>query len=732
MSKDFLLEIGTEPMPARFVAPVLSQLLEKTQAALQENRLGYVGAQSLGTMRRLAVCVCGVEEKSSALVREVQGPPARLLKDEHGRFTPQAEGFARKQGVAPEALETVSTPKGEFLLARVHIPGESALRILARILPEVITSLEFPKSLEWEESRLRFGRPIRSFTALFGKSVVPFRLAGVRSGRKIAGLPGPGHRPASLSASGEYRDKLRDLLVLVDPEERRQALVKRLEKSAEEAGGRLDLEGGLLEETVFMTEHPVPVVGRFREEFLRLPSPLLKMVLKGQLKFFPLLAGRGEVRPAGTCGTSDTAGGAQGLISSFVGVRDGISEGQVQVREGFERVLTARLADAAFFLGRDEKTTLEAKLPMLARVTYQNKLGSMAEKAERVEALAEWMCAELRHRDMPLNEDAVSDIAALAYADLVCETVKEFPELQGTMGGHYARHDGLDERVALGIEEFYFPVAAKSQVPVTLEGAVASLAGKLDSLAGNFAVGVVPTGSADPFGLRRQATGALRILLEKQIPVDLGAAVAAALENLRDRLKLPAEDERRIAAELLDFIWARAQSIFEDQGFRVDEIRSVRESGLRHLPNTYLRLSAIHSVRQNPEFEPLAAVFKRAANILKQAAQRQEAVPEAGPQRAELREPAEIALLDSLEYVSGEMEEHLVTGRYDHCLRSVVNLKPLLDDFFDQVMVMVDDQALKSARLALLARLVRLIKRVADLSEIQGPEKPGPQPVVAA
>ena len=710
MSKDLLLEIGTEPLPARFVAPALAQLLEKTQAALKENRLDYAGAQSLGTLRRLVVCVCGVEERSSALEKEVQGPPARLLKDEQGRFTLQAEGFARKQGVKPEALETVSTPKGEFLLAKVHIPGESALKILGRILPEVISSLEFPKSLEWEESRFRFGRPIRSLTALYGKSVVPFRLAGARSGRKVAGLPS--QRPATLSQAGDYRDKLRDLLVLVDPEERRQTLRKRLEKAAEEAGGRLDLEGGLCEETVYMTEHPVPVVGRFKDEFLRLPAPLLKMVLKSQLKFFPLL-------------------GSTGLISSFVGVRDGVSEGQATVREGFERVLAARLSDAAFFLSRDEKTTLKAKLPMLARVTYQNRLGSMAEKAGRVEALAEWMCAELRRRDMPLNEAAVGDIAALAYADLVCETVKEFPELQGSMGGFYARHDGLDDRVAKGIEEFYFPVAAKSPVPMTLEGAAASLAGKLDSLAGSFAIGVVPTGSADPFALRRQALGALRILIEKQLPLDLGTAADQALGNLGSRVKLSAEEQRRVAGELLDFIWARAQHLFEELGYRVDEIRSVREGGLKHLPNTCLRLAAIHSVRQNPEFEPLAAVFKRAANILKQAAQRKETVPEGGPQRADLKEPAEIALLDSLEYVSGEMEEHLTAGRYDHCLRSVVNLKPLLDDFFDKVMVMVDDKDLKAARLGLLDRLVRHIKRVADLSEIQGPERQETQPVGA-
>ena len=706
MSKDLLLEIGTEPLPARFVAPALEQLLAKTQAALAAGRLGFGEARSFGTLRRLAVLVRGVDEKSSALERVEKGPPARMLKDAQGGFTAAAEGFARKHGLKPEDLVTVSTPKGDFLQAKVSVPGEAAAKILARALPEVIRSLEFPKSLEWEESRLRFGRPIRSLLALFGKSVVPFTLAGVRSGRTLCGKAG------SLAEAGQYAEKLSGLLVLVDPQQRLAGLRQALEQTAASAAGRLDLEGGLLEETVYMAEHPVPVLGRFREEFLSLPAPLLKMVLKKQLKFFPLL--------------SD-----QGLLSSFVGVRDGVSQGQAQVREGFERVLTARLSDAAFFLSRDQKSSLRAKLPLLERVTYQGKLGSMADKARRVADLVEWMCRELRRQDFPLNGEAARSIADLAYADLVCETVKEFPELQGSMGGHYARHDGLDERVALGIEEFYFPVAAKSPLPVTLEGAVASLAGKLDSLAGSFAAGVAPTGSADPFGLRRQAAGALRIVLEKQLPLDLEAALASALSGVKERLGLSEQDEGRILGELRDFLWARAQSAYEEQGFRVDEIRSVREGGLRQLPDTFRRLAAIHSVRQHPEFEPLAAVFKRAANILKQAAQRQEPIPADGPQRSALVEPAEVALLDAIELASGEMEEHLAAERFEEGLRAVVALKPRLDAFFDGVMVMVEDKALKAQRLALLARLVRLIKRIADLSEIQGPEKAEAQPAAA-
>jgi glycyl-tRNA synthetase beta chain len=697
MSKDFLLEIATEPLPARFVAPALSQLLEKTRAALKENRLEFSGAQSLGTMRRLAVCVCGLADRSEPLLREVQGPPARLLKDADGRFTAQAEGFARKQGVRPEELETVSTPKGEFLLARLRVPGEAASKILARVIPEIIAGLEFPKTLEWEASRFRFGRPIRGLTALFGKSVIPVRLAGVRSGRTVRGL---GRAGAALASAERYSQRLRDLLVLADPEERRGELRKRLEAAAKLALGSLDFEGGLLEETVFMTEHPVAVVGRFHDDYLKLPAPLLKMVLKKQLKFFPLL-------------------GPKGPLSAFVGVRDGISEGQAQVREGYERVLTARLSDAAFFVGRDEKTSLKSKLPALARVTYHNKLGSMADKSYRVEALTGWICAQLRRADLPLNEDAARQIASLAYADLVCETVKEFPELQGLMGGFYARHDGLDERVALGLEEFYQPATAGSPLPTTLEGAAASLAGKLDSLAGHFSIGNAPTGSADPFALRRQAVGALRIVLEKQLPLDFEAALGEALTLLRG----DAAARAKTWAALLDFLWGRAQAMFEEQGYRADEIRSVASGGLRCLPDTFRRLAAIHALRGEPDFEALAAVFKRAANILRQAAQKGEPIPDDGPSRGALAEPAELALLDAVDRASAEVVERLANGHFEDALRAVVALKPGLDAFFDGVMVMAEDKALRAQRLALLARLVRLIKSLADLSEIQGPER---------
>lgn len=698
-ARPFLLEVGTEPMPARFIAPALKQLEEGLKARLTGRNVTFATAPTtFGTLRRLAILFTDLEAKSSPSASQEFGPPARLLKDEKGQYTKQAEGFARKYNTTPERLTTVPTLKGEVLAVTITEPSRPTLQILSEVIPEVLAAIEFPKSLTWEESGFRFGRPIRTLTALFGSRVVPFKVAGVASGKKVSGLPFHG-KPVTLDDPLKYRDTLRDLLVLADVEERRSALLKSLEQAAGAAGGARDDDEELLTETVFMTEHPVPVEGSFDVRFLSLPPQLLALVLKKQLKFFPL-------------------SGADGLLAVFLGVRDGVSEGQAQVREGYERVLTARLSDAAFFVERDRRVPLAAKLPFLDRITYQKSLGSMSAKALRVAKLSKWMCAALEKDERPVNETAVAEIARLAYADLVTEVVKEFPELQGLMGGFYARQDGLDERVALGLEQFYLPSASRGPLPATDEGALVSLAGKLDSLCGSFAAGIVPTGSADPYGLRRQATGILRILIEKQLPIDLDLAVRHALDMQPQGL-LKQGDIGRLTPEILEFIWVRAQSLFEELGYRVDEVRSVKAGAFASLPRTYLRLAAIHAVRKNPEFEPLAAAFKRASNILRQAKNPDSAV--AAVDRGILREPSELALFDSLVLLEGQLHDKLAVGEFEAGLRALVCLKPQLDSFFEGVMVMAEDPSLRAQRLALLSHLVRLFKTVADLSEIQSP-----------
>ncbi|MBI5243513.1 MAG: glycine--tRNA ligase subunit beta [Elusimicrobia bacterium] len=690
--KAALLEIGTESLPARFVPPALAQMERLAAELLRSNRLAFAEARAYGTPMRLAILIRGLAEKSAPETREVLGPPARLLKDDKGAFTPQALGFARAQGVDPEALLVQQSPKGEVLLARRALPEEPASKVLERVFTEMIARIEFPKGLEWEESRFRFGRPIRSLVALYGKRVVPFKLAGVRSGAKSRGLAALGQKPVAIADPEDYLKILRGRCVLADPDERRGVLLKGLEDAAKRSSGRLDADEDLIREVLFLCEHPVPVLGRFEKAHLELPQSLLTTVLKRQLKFFPLLGKDGR------------------LAAEFIGVRDGLSENQKEVQEGYERVIEARLSDARFFYERDRETSLAQKRPKLALLGFQKGLGSMLDKSERTLWIVRWLCERLR-QDVHFDESAAQAIAELCHADLVADVVKEFPELQGAIGGVYARLDGLGERVALGLEEFYFPAQAKAPLPSHLEGCLASLAGKLDSIAALFAIGCKPSGSEDPFALRRLGNGAVRILLEKQIRLPASELIDAAVRAL-SQLKL---DPEKVRTDVEEFLWQRAESLFLDQGFKIDEVRSVREGGLDDLPRTYKRLAAVHALRSEAEFTALAQAFKRAANILKQSKD-----GGAGEvDRSLLSDEAEKALFEALARIDGEVRSKASVEDYEAALRALVRIKPELDAFFDKVMVMAEDRNLRRNRLSLLARLVGLFKSVADVSQIQ-------------
>ncbi|MBI4425028.1 MAG: glycine--tRNA ligase subunit beta, partial [Elusimicrobia bacterium] len=710
--KSLLLEIGTEHLPARFIAPALAQLSRLLEERLKAERVAFGGSKTLGTPRRLAIVLKGVAEKSEPAEILANGPNARLWKDEKGQFTPQAAGFAKAQGVRPEDLRVVASPKGEVLQARRALPAEPTAKVLARLLPELIAQLQFPKGLEWEPSRFRFGRPIRSLVALLGKRVIPFQLAGVRSGSKAPGLGVPS-RPVSIPDADRYASALRDRCILADVAEREASLSKALDQAVRRTGAVLDKDPELLYESVFLTEHPVPVLGRFDPAFLTLPKALLSTVLKKQLKFFPLQNADGT------------------LFAGFVGVRDGISEGQALVQEGYQRVLTARFADAHFFHGRDLETKLEAKLERLKKVSFGKALGTMHDKQERVSALAEALFAHVSPvmdlRQLALDDLAsIRRIARLAYADLATDVVREFPELQGAMGGHYCRNDGEDERIAIGVSEFYAPAAAKAPVPSRLDGCLASLAGKLDTLAALFLAEQKPSGSEDPFALRRQATGVVRIVLEKQLALDLdwaaGEAVrraAAQLGPLRAGEKdAKAFDEAhvaRTASDLSAFLWQRVETLFGEMGYPADEVRAVREGGLVNLPRTALRAAAVHALRPDPDFATVASAFKRASNILKQAKVDGAAEPE--PER--FAADAERALFDAMRVIDGDVRDKAERQRFEDALRELVGLKPAVDRFFEEVLVMDPDEGVRANRLALLARLVRLFKSVADISHIQ-------------
>jgi len=677
---DFLLDIHTEPFPARFVPPALDQLKLNAGKWL-EGKIDHGEISVSGTLRHLILTVKAVAPKGNEKTERFKGPKA-------GAPAPAVEGFARKYGVEPGALIAESG----ILYAEVRTEAQAAGALFQMMIPELLKSLQFPKFMTWEETGFKFGRPLRAITALLGDKVVPVAIAGVKSGRSVYAHPVLSKAPATLKDPSRHAALLRQGLVICDPDERRGYLLKALDQATKPTGGKVEQDDELIDETVFMVEHPVPVLGKLRDAHMVLPAALLKMVMKKQLKFFPVVTCDGTLHPY------------------FVGVRDGLSTGNELVREGYQRVLEARFNDAAFFVGRDSASTLDGKRALLDRVTYQKALGSMAQKAARVEALAAWIGERLR-QNSPVDEMTVSRAAKLVYADLVTDVVKEFPELQGHMGGVYARKDGEGEKVALAIEQFYYPVAAKSPVPATAEGAVVSLAGKLDSLAGCFAAGLIPSGSADPYALRRQALGLIRIVLEKQLPLDVEEAIAHAISLQPVAVPEPA----KLAAQLCDFVWGRAQSLFEDLKFAVDEVRAIRAGALKNFPTAFLRLSALRAVRRDPAFEPLAAAFKRAANILKQAK------VESGlaPDRARLREQADYDLYDALVVAEGAANDRIVRGDFEGGLKTLVSVKPHLDQFFEKVMVMAEDEGLKNQRLALLSKLVRAFRRVADLSEIQ-------------
>lgn len=696
--KSALLEIGVETLPARFIAAALAQLEQKGAKLLQERRLSFTALKALGTPLRLALIIEGLPEKSEAQELEVTGPPARLWKDEAGAFTKQAEGFARAQGVRPEDLITVMGPKGAVLAVKKTLPGELTAKVLCEVFPALISALEFPKTLVWEESKFRFGRPLRGLCALYGKKPLRFSVAGVKSTAKTRGLAALGAKPITIPSPEKYSALLRDRCVLVSVDERRHALRKTLETAAKRSRGRIDEEGDLLETLVFMVEHPVAVLGHFDEANLQLPAALLSMVMKNQLYFFPILAKDGS------------------LTADFLGVRDGVSEGQREVQTGFERVIAARLADARFFFKRDRETRLATHAEKLARVSFQKGLGSMADKTERVFQLSDWL-AHAVLQDRALDGSAVAVAARLVYADLVTGVVGEFPELQGVMGGVYARAEGLDEKVALTLEQFYQPTQSRGVLPAHIEGCLVSLAGKLDTVCAMLAGGFKPTGSEDPFGLRRLGNGVVRLVLERQLPVDLEAALERALELVLAKGAEVPFDAALAKAEALEFLWQRAETLFLEKGYLPDELKAVKGGGLSDLARTFHRLVAVHTLRPDPDFVLVAAAFKRAANILKQAGV--SFGEDAAVDALLLTDAAEKGLYAAVCRVEGDNREKAALGDFEQALRSLVALKPEVDRFFEDVMVMVDDPAVKKNRLSLLARLSRLFTMVADISQIQ-------------
>ncbi|GEJ59137.1 glycine--tRNA ligase subunit beta [Anaeromyxobacter diazotrophicus] len=701
-----LFEIGSEEIPAGFVPPALRQLTEDLTKALDEARLAHGEVKAVGTPRRLCVWARDVAAKQPDAKTEALGPSVQAAFDAEGKPTAAALGFAKSQGVEVEALARVQTPKGERLAAHKVEKGQRAEKVLPALLEKLVAGLRFKKAMRWGDTSVTFARPMRWMTALYGGKVVK-----VRYGDIVSGAVSYGHRfkaPRAVKLTGapeDYLAKLRKAFVLADPAERRVEIQKQLAAAAKKGGGAVRPDEALLEQVTYLVEHPTAVLGEFEASNLELPAEVVISEQRNHQRYFAVLDGERR------------------LTNRFIAVSGTPVKDPKVARNGYQRVLRARLADARFFFEEDRKRRLEDRVQDLGRRTYQAKLGTELERVERIERIAGQLAAAL---GLSAQQPAVARVARLCKADLGTGMVGEFPELQGVMGGHYARLDGEPAEVADGIEDHYKPIGAAEDMPRGDAGALVGLADRLHQLVGILGVGEKATGAADPFGLRRAAIGIVRIVQARGYHLSLGAAVDAALDALAGKV---GQDRAAVKAQVLDFLRGRLKAQWSDE-FEVDLVEAVLAAGFDDLVDARQRLAALADVKRRPDFVPLAVAFKRVANIQEKA--KGEGGGAVDP--AQLRDEAERRLLAEVERVEAAVAVHREAARRDYAavLRTVAELKPAVDRFFDEVLVMAEEPALRANRLALVKRVAALFADVADFRKIQAELPPGAAPARAA
>ncbi len=686
---DFLLEILAEEIPAGVLSQARSDLLRGLADALAAERIeGTFFAHS--TSRRLVLFSRDLPEAQQDHEVEAVGPSLKVAYDAEGRPTRAAEGFAKGQGVAVEALRVVSTPRGEYVSVRKVVEGRFTSEVLSEAVPAVVGKMSFPRMMRWGEGRHNWIRPVHSVICLLDGLVVPFSLFGVETGRTTFG-----HRtlaPGRIVVTGvdDYLAKLRAAFVEPDYGARRRALAEKAGALAAEAGGTAVDDPALLDTLGHLVEWPGLIRGSFDPAYLELPEEILVTAMREHQKVLP----------------TREASGALG--AHFLAVADHTGDPKGHIVRGNEWVLNARFADARFFWDDDGRVPLEERVPRLARLSFQEKLGDTLRKTERVEALAQRLASDLGLVD---EAPAVARAARLARADLVTDMVREFPDLQGVVGGLYARRDGENEAVWQAVYDHYLPAGADDALPRHTVGRVVALADRLDTLSGFFALGLVPTGSRDPYALRRAALGVVRILLEGRLRVDLPAAIAAA-RRLHD---VPGTAPEEVVATLHPFLLERLRFLLERRGYRNDEIESVLTTDCPDVTDAAERVAAVAAVRRQPDFGPLALAFKRVQNILSQAGF--SAGGELDP--ALMSDDAERQLAGDFYQAKGILDELVETRRYEEALSVMASLGPSLDRFFVDVMVLVEDEAVRRNRLSLLAAMRDQFFRVARLSEIQ-------------
>jgi glycyl-tRNA synthetase beta chain len=685
LSKEFLLEIGTEEIPSRFINPALEKMKELFSQLLASGRVGSSGEiKTYGTPRRLVLHVPELEEQQADMSKEVLGPPKKIAFDGDGKPMKAALVFAEKNNVTVDALGIKATDKGEYVVARIDEKGGDTAAWLGQVLPGFILSIPFPKSMRWMDKDIRFARPIHWVLAIYGGATVGFEMNGIKSANVSRG-----HRFMSPGAFlvkdfKSYQLQAEPNFVVIDPEVRKARIVKQVEELAKTKKGMVLEDSGLVDEVTNLVEYPVAVMGSFSKDFLRVPKEVLITAMREHQRYFSVVNDQGN------------------LLPYFITISNTRAEDMAVVQAGNERVLTARMSDAAYFFDHDLKVPLAARVEGLKKVTYQEKLGSVYDKTERVKKLTGHLAAIVQ-ADARTAERA----AYLAKADLLSGVVGEFPKLQGVMGSKYAVLSGEDPRVAAAIAEHYLPRFAGDALPGSLEGMCVGISDRIDTITGCFAVGLIPSGSEDPYGLRRQSVAILAMLFDRGMHLSLAALVAEACKGHG----LKKADQAKVVSEVLDFLRQRLAGLLTTEGLRSDVVDAALAGTFDDPLIAKEKVRALDAWRTSDDYRPLVTALKRAGNI----------VPRdfAGVvKKGLLKEEAEKDLFTAYTDIKDRVKEKTAKLDFRGALADIASLRNPVDAFFDKVMVMDKDAEVKQNRLALLAGITGLFSMIADFSRL--------------
>ncbi len=686
MGKELLLEIGTEEIPAAFLPKATAHLQSLCEKFCADERLAFESIRSYATPRRLILHVEGLAGRQEDLNRKVVGPPKSAGYDKEGNPTKAATGFARSQGVEVADLVIEETDKGEYLSVIKEETGRETPELLSEGLPKMILSLHFPKSMRWGSGTLRFARPIHWILAIYNDAVIPFEIDGIRSGNLSRG-----HRfmsPGSFTVHSfkSYKASVRESFVMFDSQERVEEIRRQIAAIEEKVEGRVIPDEALLQEVACLVEYPTALCGSFDSDFLAIPRQVLITSMREHQRYFSMENEQGD------------------LIPYFVTVSNTRPKDTSMIVAGNERVLRARLTDGAYFFESDRKRPLAACAEALQGVTFQEKLGSLADKVDRIRTLAQGLAEKIGLSD----RDALDRTVTLCKADLCTEMVGEFPSLQGVMGREYALLSGESEAVASAIEEHYRPRFVGDPLPESDLGAVVSLADKIDTIAGCFAVGLKPSGSVDPYALRRQTLAILGILQEKGYPVGPREMIEAALQTLEGKV---AQETSECRDEILDYFRGRLSAMLTSEGYRYDTVEAVLDAGFDRVRETRARVEALSRFREEALFEPFTVVCKRAMNIIKDHKMNE-------IDAALLKETCERDLFEATERVEQKIPSLIEAGQYSDALNAIAALRDPIDQFFEGVLVMDKEEAVRNNRLSMLTRVAALVSPIADFSKI--------------